>query len=79
MRYVRGDTKAGIAVEHLPNRRHPVLSVCKGNESIAVGYFRDEAAATMFMGSLEHLMGIERQEDGQLKGGADNDTGAVDE
>lgn len=79
MRYIRGDTKAGIAVEHLPGRRHPVLCVVKGNESITVGYFRDDAAATMLMASLEHLMGIEREDSGEVKGDVNNDAGAVDE
>lgn len=87
MRYIRGDTKAGISVEHLENRRHPVLTVCKGNESTVVGYFRDDAAATMFLGALEHLMGIEREDGGEvknvsretLKGGEEHDTGATDE
>ena len=68
MMYKRSDSGAGISVEHLPGRRHPVLCVCKGNESKVVGYLTSDTNALMFLGALEHLLMIERGEDGLALG-----------
>ena len=66
MIYKRQDTNVGIGIEHLPGKRHPILTAIKGNESIEVGWFKDEAKAILFMGVLEHLLGLEHTDDGEI-------------
>ena len=67
MKYARPDTGVFLSVEHIPDRRHPVLCYGKGNEAVVIGYLRNEAALIKFCATLEHLLGVVRNEDGSVR------------
>lgn len=64
MIYRREDTKVGVSVELTPKGRHPLLLIHKNEEAQVVGFFKNEKNAVLFLGVLEHILGVERNNEG---------------
>lgn len=53
-------TNKGISIGamHFPDRKKPALCIVENNIAQVFGYFNNEECATLFMRTLEELLGI---------------------
>lgn len=47
-----------IGAMHFPDRKKPALCIVENNTAQVFGYFNDDECATLFMRTLEELLGI---------------------